>query len=174
MINAPASKATHPTPAMKPVAGALALAFLAVLAGGALVALAFEASGGFDAAANFDAYLWRTARFTITQAIASSLLSVAFAIPVARALHSEAHFPGRGLILRLFALPLALPALVAVLGVTSIYGRNGLIAHISDTVGYPFQPDIYGITGILIAHVFFNMPLAVRLILAAYESIPAD
>ena len=174
MINAPASKATHPTPAMKPIAGALALAFLAVLAGGALVALAFEASGGFDAAANFDAYLWRTARFTITQAIASSLLSVAFAIPVARALHSEAHFPGRGLILRLFALPLALPALVAVLGVTSIYGRNGLIAHISDTVGYPFQPDIYGITGILIAHVFFNMPLAVRLILAAYESIPAD
>jgi len=174
MINAPAGKNTSSTPAMKPVAGALALAFLAVLAGGALIALAFEVSGGFDAAANFDAYLWRTARFTIAQAVASSLLSVAFAIPVARALHSEAHFPGRGFILRLFALPLALPALVAVLGVTSIYGRNGLIAHMSDAAGHPFQPDIYGITGILIAHVFFNMPLVVRLILAAYESIPAD
>ncbi|KFJ55494.1 thiamin ABC transporter membrane component and ATP-binding component [Brucella neotomae] len=38
-----------------------------------------------------------------------------FAIPIARALYAEARFPGRGLILRLFALPLALPALVAVL-----------------------------------------------------------
>src|SRR5690606_35045855 len=100
----------------RPAAGMMALVFLVVLAGGALAALAFEAgSGGFDAAANFDAYLWRVARFTILQAIASSLLSVLFAVPVARALYAEADFPGRGLILRLFALPLALPALVAVL-----------------------------------------------------------
>ncbi|WP_155243300.1 thiamine/thiamine pyrophosphate ABC transporter permease ThiP, partial [Brucella anthropi] len=148
---------------------------MVVLAGGALVALAFEAGrGGFDAAVNFDTYLWRVARFTILQAIASSLLSVLFAVPVARALYAEASFAGRGLILRLFALPLALPALVAVLGVTSIYGRNGFIAHLSEAAGHPFQPDIYGITGILIAHVFFNMPLAVRLILAGYDSIPTD
>jgi len=171
----PARRQPDVTPAMKPVAGVLALVFLVVLAGGALAALAFEAgSGGFDAAANFDTYLWRVARFTILQAIASSLLSVLFAVPVARALYAEANFPGRGLILRLFALPLALPALVAVLGVTGIYGRNGLVAHLSEAAGHPFQPDIYGITGILIAHVFFNMPLAVRLILAAYDSIPTD
>lgn len=160
---------------MKPLAGTLALAFLVVLAGGALVALAIEAgSGGFDTAANFDAYLFRVARFTVLQAILSSLLSVLLAIPVARALHSEARFPGRGLILHLFALPLALPALVAVLGVTSIYGRSGLVARLFEATGHPWQPDIYGMTGILIAHVFFNMPLGVRLILAAYESIPDD
>lgn len=155
--------------------GVLALIFLLVLAGGALVALALEAgSSGFDGAANFDTYLWRVARFTVLQAIASSLLSVLFAIPVARALYSDASFPGRGLILRLFALPLALPALVAVLGVTSIYGRNGFIAFMSEVAGHPIQPDIYGIAGILIAHVFFNMPLAVRIILAGYDSIPTD
>ncbi len=171
----PAQQRSKDIFAARPVAGMMALCFLVVLAGGALVALAFEAGrGGFDAAANFDAYLWRVARFTILQAIASSLLSVLFAVPVARALYAEASFPGRGLILRLFALPLALPALVAVLGVTSIYGRNGFIAHLSEAAGHPFQPDIYGITGILIAHIFFNMPLAVRLILAGYESIPTD
>lgn len=175
MTAIPARNRLRPAPAMKPVAGVLALFFLTVLAGGALAALAFEAgSGGFDTAASFDTYLWRVARFTILQAIASSLLSVLFAVPVARALYAEADFPGRGLILRLFALPLALPALVAVLGVTGIYGRNGLIAHLSEAAGYPFQPDIYGVTGILIAHVFFNMPLAARLILAAYDSIPTD
>jgi len=162
-------------PVTKSLAGILALAFLVMLGAGALFALAFEAgSGTFEASSNFDTYLWRVARFTVLQAIISSLLSIAFAIPVARALHAETRFPGRGLILRLFALPLALPALVAVLGITSIYGRNGLIAHISDAAGQPLQPDIYGITGILIAHVFFNMPLAVRFILASYESIPTD
>ncbi|WP_318580159.1 thiamine/thiamine pyrophosphate ABC transporter permease ThiP [Ochrobactrum sp. AN78] len=161
------------TPAMKPLAGILALGFLAVLVGGSLLALAMEASG-FNTDVYFDSYLLRAARFTVLQAAASSLLSVLFAIPVARALYSEASFPGRGLILRLFALPLALPALVTVLGITSIYGRNGFIAQLSQSAGYPVSPDVYGITGILIAHVFFNMPLAVRLILAAYETIPAD
>ncbi len=175
MTAAPAKRVSESTSATKTITGGMALVFLATLAGGALVALALEAGGsGFDAAASFDAYLWRIARFTIWQAAVSSLLSVLFAIPVARALYLEASFPGRALILRLFALPLALPALVAVLGVTGIYGRNGLFAHLSDTMGYPVQPDIYGITGILIAHIFFNMPLAVRLILAAYETIPAD
>ncbi|WP_374844479.1 thiamine/thiamine pyrophosphate ABC transporter permease ThiP [Brucella pituitosa] len=165
----------HPRqmPAIKPLAGILALGFLAVLVGGSLLALAMEASG-FSTDVYFDSYLLRVARFTILQAAASSLLSVLFAIPVARALYSEASFPGRSFILRLFALPLALPALVTVLGITSIYGRNGFIAQLSQSAGYPVSPDIYGITGILIAHVFFNMPLAVRLILAAYETIPAD
>ncbi len=161
------------TPAIKSLAGVLALGFLASLVGGSLIALGLEASG-FSFSIFFDPYLQRIARFTIWQAVLSSLLSVLFAIPVARALYSEGRFPGRGLILRLFALPLALPALVTVLGITSIYGRNGFIAQLSQTLGYPVQPDIYGLTGILIAHVFFNMPLAVRLILAAYESIPAD
>ncbi len=112
-----------------------------------------EASG-FSFSIFLDPYLQRIARFTIWQAVLSSLLSVLFAIPVARALYSEARFPGRGLILRLFALPLALPALVTVLGITSIYGRNGFVAQLSQTLGYPVQPDIYGLTGILIAHVF--------------------
>lgn len=174
MIKSPTStRPVHTMPAIKQLAGMLALGFLAVLVGGSLLALALEASG-FDTDVYFDSYLLRVARFTLVQAAASALLSVLFAIPVARALYAESNFPGRSAILRLFALPLALPALVTVLGITSIYGRNGFIAQLSQASSYPVSPDIYGITGILIAHVFFNMPLAVRLILAAYESIPAD
>ncbi|WP_407865747.1 thiamine/thiamine pyrophosphate ABC transporter permease [Phyllobacterium phragmitis] len=159
----------------KPLAGAVALTFLVLLAGGALFSLGFEASrdesGAFSA---FDAYLWRVARFTLFQALLSTLLSVSLALPVARALHAHQHFTGRSFILRLFALPLALPALVAVLGITSIYGRNGLIAWGSQHLGLSFTPDIYGLTGILLAHVFFNLPLAVRLLLAGLDSIPPD
>ncbi|RCS24032.1 thiamine/thiamine pyrophosphate ABC transporter, permease protein [Phyllobacterium salinisoli] len=157
------------------VAGAIALAFLMLLAGGALFSLGFEASRDTNAAfAGFDAYLWRVARFTLWQALLSTVLSVGLALPVARALHAHQHFMGRAFVFRLFALPLALPALVAVLGITSIYGRNGLIAHASQSLGFGFIPDIYGISGILLAHVFFNLPLAVRFMLVGLDSIPAD
>ncbi|KXF76473.1 thiamine ABC transporter permease [Paramesorhizobium deserti] len=159
----------------KPLAGAIALAFLALLAGGALFSLAFEASRDESGAfAAFDAYLWRVARFTLLQALLSTLLSVGLALPVARALHAHQHFIGRAFILRLFALPLALPALVAVLGITSIYGRAGFIAKTAHYFDFGFTPDIYGLTGILLAHVFFNLPLAVRLLLAGLDSIPPD
>ncbi|QND54033.1 thiamine/thiamine pyrophosphate ABC transporter, permease protein [Phyllobacterium sp. 628] len=153
----------------------MALAFLVVLAGGALFSLAFEALRGSAAGfAAFDSYLWRVARFTLMQALLSMLLAVVFAIPLARALHSHPAFLGRAFILRLFALPLALPALVAVLGITSIYGRNGLLAFGFSAVGIDVAPNIYGLTGILLAHVFFNLPLATRLILSSLDSIPAD
>ncbi len=160
---------------MKPLAGGLALAFLGVLAGGSLLSLAIEAfRGSTEGFATFDSYIWRIARFTILQALLSMVLSVGFAIPLARALHAQQSFPGRAMLLRLFALPLALPALVAVLGVTSIYGRNGLLAAILGWLGLDLVPDIYGLTGILLAHVFFNLPLATRLILSGLDSIPED
>lgn len=160
---------------MKPLAGGLALAFLGILAGGSLLSLAIEAfRGSTEGFATFDSYIWRIARFTILQALLSMVLSVGFAIPLARALHAQQSFPGRAMLLRLFALPLALPALVAVLGVTSIYGRNGLLAAIFGWLGLDLVPDIYGLTGILLAHVFFNLPLATRLILSGLDSIPED
>ena len=34
--------------------------------------------------------------------------------------------------------------------------------------------SIYGLTGILVAHVFFNLPLATRLLLSALERVPAE
>ncbi|GAA0608439.1 thiamine/thiamine pyrophosphate ABC transporter permease [Paenochrobactrum glaciei] len=159
---------------IKPLSGSFALAFLGLLAGGALLSLAWLAVGEGSVFANFDAYVWRITRFTLLQALLSSLLSVAVAIPLARALHASHDFYGRALILRLFTLPLVLPSLVAILGITAIYGRNGLIAYLFDLSGSSFVPNIYGLTGILLAHVFFNMPLAVRLILANLETIPAD
>ena len=139
------------------------------------MSLAVEAlRGGTEGFAAFDGYLWRIARFTLLQALLSTLLSVGFAIPLARALYAHPDFPGRAMILRLFALPLALPALVAVLGVTSIYGRNGLLAALFNWLGLETIPNIYGLTGILIAHVFFNLPLATRLLLSSMDSIPED
>ncbi|MBE1204754.1 thiamine/thiamine pyrophosphate ABC transporter permease [Aminobacter carboxidus] len=157
------------------VAGILALAAIAVLIGGAFAGLGIEAvRNPQGAAAAFDGYLFRVARFTLWQALLSTLLSVVPAIFVARALSRHPQFLGRALILRLFAVPLALPAIVAALGILSLYGRAGYFAEPLAALTGRTWPGIYGLSGILVAHVFFNLPLATRLMLEALQTVPAD
>ena len=157
------------------LAGTLALAFVTILIGGALAGLMVEGVRDFSGAvAAFDFYLLRIVRFTLWQAALSTLLSVLPALLVARALARHPRFFGRSLILQLFALPLALPAIVAALGVLALYGRAGYFAGILSTLGGGEWPGIYGLSGILVAHVFFNMPLAARLFLEALQTVPTD
>lgn len=146
------------------IIGALAAsAVLATLASGLEAGL----SGGFSGIA-------RPSLFTLGQAALSTLLSVAFAVPVALALESLPRFAGRRALLALFAVPLALPAIAAVLGLLALYGRNGVIADGLSMAGADFRPDMYGLAGILTGHVFFNMPLSVRLLLQAFAQIPLE
>ncbi|UUP17318.1 thiamine/thiamine pyrophosphate ABC transporter permease [Nitratireductor thuwali] len=156
-------------------AGAFALAAIAFLVGGAFAGLMVEAAGNWRGALSaFDLYLVRVARFTLWQALLSTLLSVVPAIFVARALARHPRFFGRSFILQLFAVPLALPAIVAALGVLALYGRAGYFAPVFSGLAQERWPGIYGLSGILVAHVFFNLPLATRLLLAALENIAAD
>ncbi|WP_438753362.1 thiamine/thiamine pyrophosphate ABC transporter permease ThiP [Pararhizobium sp. O133] len=143
-----------------------------VLAAGAL--LAFDEPGTANDGATFDAYVWRVARFTLLQASLSTALSIIFAIPVTRALARQLSFPGRVWVLRLMALPLGLPALVAALGLIGIWGRQGVLNSGLAWLGLAQPVSIYGLSGILIAHVFFNMPLAARLMLGGLERIPGE
>lgn len=155
-------------------AGVSSLAFIAVLIGGAFFGLIWEGfAAGFSAASLvFDMYVLRIMRFTLWQAALSTLLSIIPALLVARAFVRHPSFPGRQLILQLFAVPLALPAIVAVLGLLALYGRAGFVSpFMSSTLGHQW-PGIYGLSGILLAHVFFNLPMATRLFLAALENIP--
>ncbi len=156
-------------------AGIIALAAIALLIGGAFLGLIVEGANNTSGAiAAFDPYLFRVARFTLWQALLSTALSIIPAIFVARALSRHPDFPGRGLILRLFAVPLALPAIVAALGILALYGRAGYFAGLFSTIGGGDWPGIYGLSGILVAHVFFNLPLATRLFLEALNTVPAD
>ncbi len=120
-----------------------------------------------------DRYLWQIIRFTFWQALLSTLLSVLPAILLARALWRR-RFPGRQLMLRLCAMTLVLPVLVALFGILRIYGRQGVLAELFHwlNIDYTFSP--YGLQGILLAHVFFNLPLASRLLLQALENITVE
>lgn len=120
-----------------------------------------------------DPYLWHVVRFSFEQATLSTALSVLLAIPVARALYRR-RFPGRRWLLRLCAMTLVLPVLVAVFGIISVYGREGWLAQACAWLGLPYTFSLYGLHGILLAHVFFNLPLAARLLLQTFEQIPAE
>ena len=143
------------------LAGIIALAAIAVLIGGAFAGLIVEGardlSGAFGA---FDSYLFRITRFTLWQAALSTVLSIMLAVRVARALSRHPDFIGRAFVLRLFALPLALPAIVAALGILALLGRAGYFSAPFSTISGETWPGIYGLSGILVAHVFFNLPLA--------------
>jgi thiamine transport system permease protein len=117
--------------------------------------------------------LWPILRFTLLQAFLSTLISVALSIPAAFALDQFRTFPGRNAIIALFGLPLSLPALAGAFGILALLGRNGWAAQALEGAGFSFKPNVYGLSGVLIAHVFFNFPLAVRLFLNALETIPA-
>jgi thiamine transport system permease protein len=134
--------------------------FGAILLGlGPLIKFAIE-HGGFAGAA-FDPTIFHILWFTLKQALLSTLISVMLGLAAARALVRRRFF-GRGFLLNLFALPQALPAIVVVLCITAIYGAHGL------------GINIYGLTGILLAHVFFNVPLATRLFMEALNTIAPE
>ncbi|ENO16968.2 thiamine/thiamine pyrophosphate ABC transporter, permease protein [Marinobacter nanhaiticus D15-8W] len=120
------------------------------------------------------AYLRQVIWFSIYQAAVSTALSLTLAIPVARALHRQSRFRGRGLLLRLTELSLVLPTIVAVFGLVAVYGRSGWFNALLETLGLPASWNLYGLQGILLAHVFFNAPLAARIMLQSMERIPAN
>jgi len=138
------------------------------------VAVLLSHGGPFGVSSSQGDYLLRITRFTLLQAGLSTFLSVAFAVPLARALARRPTFPGRRWLINLFAVPLGLPPLVAALGLIEIWGRNGVANKGLSILGVETPFSIYGLSGILIAHVFFNLPLAVRLILPGLERLPPE
>ncbi|WP_273840245.1 thiamine/thiamine pyrophosphate ABC transporter permease ThiP [Providencia rettgeri] len=120
-----------------------------------------------------DSYLWHVIGFTFWQAFLSAIFSVLPAIFLARALYRR-RFWGRTLFIRLCAMTLVLPVLVAVFGILSVYGQTGWLAKICHWIGVEYRFSPYGLKGILLAHIFFNMPLATRMLLQSLENIAIE
>ncbi|MBD3641068.1 MAG: thiamine/thiamine pyrophosphate ABC transporter, permease protein [Marinobacter sp.] len=117
-------------------------------------------------------YLSNVIRFTVWQATLSTGLSLVLGLVIALVLVRQPRFPGRGLLLRMMELSLVLPTIVAVSGLVGVYGRHGWLTSVIDhwtTFGW----NLYGLNGIVLAHIFFNAPLAGRILLQALESVPA-
>jgi len=147
-------------------AGVLAAALLALLLG-PLAALGLSLTDFTLTGPELSAL-----RFTVWQAFLSALISVMLAVPVARAL-ARRHFLGRGALISLLGAPFILPVIVAVLGLLAVFGRAGWLNAGLVALGLP-PVSVYGLWGVVLAHVFFNMPLAVRMILLGWQAVPGE
>ncbi|MCD9147240.1 thiamine/thiamine pyrophosphate ABC transporter permease ThiP [Pseudophaeobacter flagellatus] len=141
---------------------------VAALIFGTLAAVALRAEPG----RGFAASDWAALRFTLVQALLSAGISVGLATGLARAL-ARRRFWGRSVLIALLGAPFILPVIVAILGLLAVFGRAGWVSQVMIYFGAePLQ--IYGLHGVVLAHVFFNLPLATRLILQGWQEIPAE
>ena len=154
-----------------PRIGFAVAAAIIFLVGSALWSLLTHVSTADIAQLFTEPYYLHVTKFSFYQATLSALFSVGLAIPIAHAL-SRRRFVGKALLLKLFASTLVLPVLVGVFGLLAIYGNRGLFVQGLNYFGNESSFSIYGLNGILLAHIFFNLPYATRLILQALESIP--
>ncbi len=115
---------------------------------------------------------WAAIRFTLWQAILSAFFSCLLAIPAARAL-ARRRFWGRDALITVLGAPFILPVIVAILGLLAVFGREGIVSQALLLVGLP-KLHIYGLHGVVLAHVFFNLPLVTRLILQGWQGIPSE
>lgn len=111
-------------------------------------------------------YFRNTIGFTFWQAVVSTFFTLLLAIPSA---YVFAHyvFPGKSLLSALVILPFVLPTVVVAAAFDSVIGNNGIVNSIFMELfsldAPPFQLQrTFAI--IIIAHVFYNYPLALRMI----------
>ena len=153
--------------------GLAAAAFAAGLAGAAIIAIAAEA-GGLDMPGVWaDPYLRGVVAFTFKQAALSTVLACALGLVAARAVHRRTGARGARWLHLVASLALVMPTTVAAVGIVSVWGRAGWVADATAALGLPGPgAALYGLPGVLVAHVFFNAPLMARIFHGALASVP--
>lgn len=107
--------------------------------------------------------------FTIFQAIISTIVTLIFALPGAYLL-SRYRFPGKSVVLALTTVPFVLPPIVMGIGFIAIFGYQGylneIMSGLSSSVGMEWRPLelLYTKKIIILAHVFYNFPIALRIL----------
>jgi thiamine transport system permease protein len=99
-------------------------------------------------------------RFTFYQAILSAFLTLLLGLPSAY-LFARYEFRGKSLLRALTAVPFMLPTVVVAAGFNALLGPRGLIVSF-----FPHSPVnfIGTLTAILIAHIFYNTTIIIRVV----------
>jgi len=120
-----------------------------------------------------DPWNLRVIAFSLFQAFLSAVLSILVGLPGAWLL-THYNFPGQRWFRLLTYLPFILPSILVVLAMVLFFGNNGWINRglmaLFGTEEPPVQ-FLYSLSGILIAHVFYNFPIAMKIIGDQWERI---
>ncbi|MGL5362019.1 MAG: thiamine/thiamine pyrophosphate ABC transporter permease ThiP [Bosea sp. (in: a-proteobacteria)] len=118
-------------------------------------------------------YVLSLVRGAAWQASLSTFLSLLAGAALALALLRRPVFPGRSLLMALLGAATVAPAIVVVFGMVAVYGRQGYANALLGWTGFSF-PSIYGLHGIVLAHVLLNAPFIARALLVAFGREPAE
>jgi thiamine transport system permease protein len=120
-----------------------------------------------------DDYFRHVILFTLWQALLSTLASIALGLPLAFIL-THYDFPLKRVVRALTIVPFVLPAITVALGFVLLFGRNGylnqFLMHLFG-LSEPPLPIMYSLTGIVLAHAFYNAPIITRTVHAAWERL---
>jgi thiamine transport system permease protein len=105
--------------------------------------------------------------FTFYQAALSTLLTLLLGLPSAY-LFARYDFPGKSLLRALTAVPFMLPTVVVAAGFSALLGPRGLIHTFFPLSSFQFTGTL---TAILIAHVFYNTTIIIRVVGNALASL---
>jgi thiamine transport system permease protein len=120
-----------------------------------------------------DDYFRHVILFTLWQALLSTLASIALGLPLAFIL-THYDFPLKRIVRALTIVPFVLPAITVALGFALLFGRNGYLNQfLMNLFGLsePPLPIMYSLTGIVLAHAFYNAPIITRTVHAAWERL---
>lgn len=116
-----------------------------------------------------DPYLHSILQFSLIQAAISCLLALLIAYPIARILLYFPNIFARRLFLSLCALAFVMPSFILITGIIILLGADGWLLPV---LGDNWK--LFGWNGILIAHVYLNMPLAIRVLYQGLASVPVN
>lgn len=143
-------------------AGIIAVSFLAVFHVWPLLVIlqrSLTSLGGISAVLTDPWYL-RLTGFTFGQALLSTLLTLLVGLPAA-IVFARWSFPGKRLLRSTFTIPFVMPTVVAGMGFLALLGPRG-------SLGINLQGTF---TVIMLAHVFYNAALVIRIVGSYLESV---
>ena len=117
-------------------------------------------------------YTKRIIFFSFYQAFISSLISCALAIPFALSLNRHKNLKFIRIIVSLCGFSFVIPSILIVYSVIKIFGYNGFLNTYFNFYNFISIDSIYGLKGILIAHILLNTPFATRLFFQNLNNIP--
>jgi len=106
------------------------------------------------------------------QASFSTLFAVLIGVPAAF-LIARREFPGKKLVRALSLIPFVFPSILVVISFVIIFGNNGWINNfLKDFLFFETHIQfLYGFSGIILAHVFYNFPLVMRFVSSSWENL---
>ena len=139
----------------------------------AILRLSFAGGLAGVAAALAEPYYWRVLGFTVWQAALSTALTLAVGLPGAY-VFARYDFPGKALLRAIATVPFVMPAVVVAVAFGALLGPRGLLNQALQALFDLPRPPLRlqgGLWLVLLAHVFYNYTVVLRLVGGSWASL---